>query len=136
MARSSSRRRALRSMGVTPPSDWSNIIMGDAIHRIDIECIGCNAKGLVWRVTKHGKIIIEKTRIPAFDACRLLLALGNTGKLEMYCDGQHRLSVDIVKGAGLTVVDGVTRGPVIEPYKTFQCKEPDQDEILVMAVIG
>jgi hypothetical protein len=43
-------------------------------------------------------MIVEKTRIPAFDACRLLLALGNTGKLEMHCDEQHRLSVDIANG--------------------------------------
>src|SRR5262245_8569891 len=103
------------------------------IHRIDIDC---NAKGLVWRVTQHGKVRIEKTRIPEFDACRLLLALGNTGKLDMYCDEQQLLSVDIVKGAVLTVVDSVTRGPVIEPYKAFQRGEPEQDEAMVMAVIG
>ena len=110
--------------------------MGNTIHRIDVECIGHNAKGLVWRVAHEGKVILDKSRIPAFDACRLLLALGRTGKLDMYCDGQHRLSVDIVKGAGLTVVDSVTRGPVIEPYKTFQLDDPEEDEVVAIAIIG
>ena len=54
--------------------------MGNIIHRIDIECIGHNAKGLVWRVAHEGMVILEKARTPAFDACRLLLASGKIGK--------------------------------------------------------
>jgi hypothetical protein len=104
--------------------------MADRANRIDIDCIGHNAKGLLWRVTHDGKVILETSRTPAFDACRLLLAFGKTGRLEIYFDEQHRLSVDIVTGAGLTVIDNAHEGPVIKPYKVFKpVDEKEDDEI-------
>jgi len=33
-----------------------------------------------------------------------------------------------VKGAGLTVVDSATRGPMIEPYKPFAREDREEDE--------
>jgi hypothetical protein len=102
--------------------------MADGSNRIDINCIGLNAKGLLWRVSHDGKVILQKSRTPAFDACRLLLALGKTGWLEIYCDEQHRLSVDIVTGAGLTVIDNAHEGPVIKPYKVFKSVDETEDD--------
>jgi hypothetical protein len=58
--------------------------------RVDVAHAGYNAKGMLWRVENEGRTIIEKTRLPAFDACRHLQALGATGKLAMYRNGQSR----------------------------------------------
>lgn len=105
------------------------------VNHIDINCIGHNAKGLLWRVTHDGKVILEKSRTPAFDACRLLLAFGKLGRLEIYRDEQHRLSVDIVTGAGLTVIDNAHEGPVIKPYKLFKPVDENEDD-QISSLIG
>jgi len=108
---------------------------GQTAHRIDIEHVGYNSKGMLWRVTYEGKVIVERTRIPALDACRYLLALGKTGKLMMFRNGEMGLSVDIVTGAGLTVVETPTRGPVFGPHETYPCD--DENEVSeVAALIG
>ena len=56
----------------------TGVNIGYTTHRIDIEHIGYNDKGMVWRVTHEGRVILETTRLPALDACRYLLALGKT----------------------------------------------------------
>jgi hypothetical protein len=106
--------------------------MGDATHRIDIE----HAKGMLWRVTYEGKVILQKSRIPAFDACRYLLALGKTGNLVMFRDGEPQLSVDIVKGAGLTVTETPTTGPIFGLYRPFVREEEEQEEQAAPTPIG
>jgi hypothetical protein len=108
--------------------------MGDATHRIEVEHIGYNAKGMLWRVTHEGGVILEKTRLPALDACRYLLALGKTGNLVMFRNGELQLTVDIVKGAGLTVVEAPTKGPVFGVHQPYTCEGEEEVEPAVIGI--
>lgn len=57
----------------------------------------------IYHVSFEGAMIVTRSRDPEFDACRALKALGLTGKLQIIDanTGQHRLTVDIAKGAKL-----------------------------------
>ena len=110
--------------------------MGDPTHHIEIEHIGYNAKGMLWQVTHEGRRILTKTRLPALDACRYLLALGKIGNLVMFRNGELQLTVDIVKGAGITVVENRTTGPIFGLYRPFVREEEEQEEQAAPTPIG
>jgi hypothetical protein len=73
--------------------------------RGEVECTKYAASGGRYRVIDQGKPLVDGARTPAFAACRALLARGITGRLAMYSLGGStpRLTVDIEKGAGLTI---------------------------------
>jgi hypothetical protein len=110
--------------------------MGGTTHGIDIEHITHNAKGMLWPVTHEGRVILPKTRLPALDACRYLLALGKTGNWVMFRDDKPQLSVDIVKGAGLTVIENQTTGPIFGLYRPIVGEEEEQEEQAAPTPIG
>jgi hypothetical protein len=110
--------------------------MSGTKHRIDIEHVTYNTKGMLWRVTHEGRVILEKTHLPALGACRYLLALGRTGNLVMFRDGELQLSVDIVKWAGITVIENRTTGPIFLLYRPFVREEAEQEEQAAPTPIG
>jgi hypothetical protein len=59
------------------------------MHRIEIMPIALTERCQLYQVTCAGSILIEKTRVPAFDACRALLARGITGKLGAWRPGKE-----------------------------------------------
>ena len=73
------------------------------------------------RVTHAGSILIESSRVPEFDACRALLALGITGKLEMWRPGKEwpDMQLDIEQGARLTVIETEDGGSPLRAWRPF-----------------
>ncbi|NLS08362.1 hypothetical protein HGP14_34875 [Rhizobium sp. P32RR-XVIII] len=65
--------------------------------------------------------MIEKTRNPAGDACRRLVALGHSGRLEVWGDQTNaRLIIpDIVKAAGITICENERHGPRFIAYRAL-----------------
>src|SRR5262245_24173974 len=82
-------------------------------HRIHIVPIGLGESGRRYLVRYAGAVLVASTRNPEFDACRALLEMGATGRVEMWGHGASFpvMQVDIVKGAGLTVEDSDRVGP-------------------------
>lgn len=51
------------------------------MHRICIEAVSRGVRGKMYRVAYRDSVLIESSRNPEFDACRVLLALGITSTL-------------------------------------------------------
>jgi hypothetical protein len=70
-------------------------------HRVEIMPTRLGIRGQRYSVTYRGAILIESTRTPAFDACRVLLARGITGHLQVWRPGSRTWSMqlDIERGA-------------------------------------
>jgi hypothetical protein len=75
----------------------------------------------LYDVSFHGETIVSGSRTPEFDACRVLLARGLTGILILAdaVTGKNRLSLDIERGAKLTVREGQNRAPRLAEWKPF-----------------
>ena len=69
-----------------------------------------------------GEAIVTGSRTPEFDACRILLARGLTGKLVIFdsTTTKLRLTVDIEAGAKLTVIENRKAGPRLAKWKSFE----------------
>jgi len=82
-------------------------------HRIDIEPISLGQRGQLYRVHHAGAVLMQSSRNPEFDSCRLLLAKGMVGQLEVWHLGGRfpAMRIDIAKGAGLTIEDSDRCGP-------------------------
>jgi hypothetical protein len=90
-------------------------------HRIEIEPISLGDRGYRYRATYAGDVLIESRRAVEFDACRALLAMGITGKLQVWRRGATfpAMTLDIEKAAGLTVVETETEGPRFTRWRPF-----------------
>jgi hypothetical protein len=68
-----------------------------------------------------GSVLVESSRNPEFDACRALVALGITGKLEVRRPGRVSadMHLDIERGAGLTIRETDDRGLRLVLWKPF-----------------
>jgi hypothetical protein len=77
-------------------------------HTIEIEATTLGDRGQRYRVTYLGNVIVESTRNPEFDACRALLTMGVTGRLEVWRIGSSApdARLDIERGAKLTTEEG------------------------------
>jgi hypothetical protein len=74
--------------------------------------------GYRYSVLYDGKLLVERSRDPEFDAARALLAQGITGKLTM-CDGETgipRTIIDIEGAAKLCTVERQRGGLRFERY--------------------
>ena len=83
-------------------------------HKIIIEPTNIRGeRGQHYRVIYNGAILIEDTRNPEYDACRMLLAIGITGRLQTWCQGSQApcLRLDIESAANLTIEEGQRAGP-------------------------
>ena len=99
------------------------------IHRIDLSCARFGAKGILWSVAYGGKLIIDKTRVPAFEACRYLLAIGARGKLVAHRAGEHQFTIPNIEiGAQFTVTESPTKGLVLERYRSFPGDEEANED--------
>jgi hypothetical protein len=82
-------------------------------HSIEIEPTTLGDRGQRYRVTYLGRVLVESTRNPEFDACRALLAQGITGRLLVRRAGRvcADLALDIERGARLTIRETDAAGP-------------------------
>ena len=89
---------------------------------IYIERTRIAAGGALYRITReNGGVLIKSSHSPEFEACRALLAEGITGRLEVWRKGAAfpAMRLDIERGAGLTVSEGVKSGPKIRPWQPY-----------------
>ena len=82
-------------------------------QRVTIAPTALGERGHRYRVTYADGTLIEGSRVPALDACRALLALGITGKLEVWRPGKEwpDMQLDIERGAQLTVEESDRQAP-------------------------
>ena len=75
----------------------------------------------LYDVVFNGETIVSNSRVPEFDACRVLLARSLTGTLVLAdaVTGKNRLSLDIERGAKLTVREDQNRAPRLAKWKPF-----------------
>jgi hypothetical protein len=92
-----------------------------------VEVVGLGERGHRYRVTYGGGVLIASCRVPEFDACRALLALGITGKLEMWRPGKEwpDMQLDIEAGAKLTVIENENEGPRFGLWRSFSHATPN-----------
>ena len=78
-------------------------------------------RGQWYRVHHAGRVLIEKTWNPEYDACRALLAIGVTGRAEFWRPSATypSSSIDIVRGAQWTIKENEHHGPIIVRYDPF-----------------
>ncbi len=79
--------------------------------------------GYRYSVIFRGKLLVERSRDPACDAARALLAHGITGKLTMLDgkSGKSRYTIDIERAALLTVKEGPLRFALYESRPDRSC---------------
>jgi hypothetical protein len=94
---------------------------GPVTTRIEIAEIAYGSRGPIYRVIYDGEVLLEASRVPVFDACRALLAMGIKGRLEVWRPGKTYwdIATDIERGAGLTVEESDTVSVRIVPYVPF-----------------
>jgi hypothetical protein len=83
----------------------------DRTHRIDVQVIRYGVRGPLYRVVHaDGEALIESCRCPLHDSCRALLALGITGRLELWRAGKAMFDAacDIQVGAQYTIMESET----------------------------
>jgi hypothetical protein len=73
----------------------------------------CGQSSAAYEVTYRGQTLIESSREPLFDSCRVLVNMGLKGRLEMWGREPYpRMIVrDIELAARLTVVENLNEGP-------------------------
>jgi hypothetical protein len=107
------------------------------VHRIDIEAIvpvGLNVKAQRYRVTFNGEVLLESTKVPIFNSCRVLLARGCKGKLIVWGGEKYpRAVVDIERGAKLAVEEHEKRGPLIRSWTPVENRSSSLPEIRTAA---
>ncbi len=90
--------------------------------KIFIQPTSLDRLGQNYSVSFEGQTIIAKTRNPSADACRRLVALGHSGRLEVWGSGEPyaRLFIrDIETAAGLTIAENTAHGPRVAAYQPF-----------------
>ena len=88
-------------------------------HKISIERTNIRGeRGQHYKVIYNGAILIEDTRNPEYEACRMLLAMDITGRLETWRPDRQApcLRLDIEKGARVTVQEGQRVGPRLKRW--------------------
>jgi len=98
-------------------------------HRVEIQRTHHTSAGSRYRVIFRGETLLETTRDPEFEACRVLLARGVKGTLASYWAGSsvHSMIVDIEKGATLAAIENDKDGPRIGRYRRHPNSTEDDD---------
>jgi hypothetical protein len=88
-------------------------------HRIVISFQRCGQSGTAYEVTYLGRTLIESSKEPLSDSCRVLVAMGLKGRLEIWASEPYpRVIVrDIERAARLRVVENVNDGPRFARYR-------------------
>jgi hypothetical protein len=85
---------------------------------INIEVTTINHKDQYYRVWYQDQILIERSRVPEYDACRALLARGITGRLSTYMGNEYpHLILDIEKAAKWTIREDEHWPPTLVRYR-------------------
>lgn len=90
--------------------------------KITIRPISLGSRGQNYAVFLDGGLLIASTRNPTGDACRHLVALDRSGRLEVWDDTRPypRLIIpDITKGSTLTVAENERHGPRFVAYRAL-----------------
>ena len=88
--------------------------------RITIEPTGVRGeRGCRYRVLYGGEIVIWDTWNPEYDAARALVAMGVTGKVEVWRDGKVASTMDIEGAAKLTISENAQGGRKVARWKAF-----------------
>src|SRR5688572_19745577 len=97
------------------------LAIGGSMTRIEIDEVGYGHRGPVYSVRHAGQVLLREARVPVFDACRALKAMGVRGRLEVWRPGKPTwdMAVDIERGDGLTVEESDTVSVRIVPYVPF-----------------
>jgi hypothetical protein len=87
--------------------------------RVELEPIGLTEHGQRYRVTCAGETLVEGRRNPIFDACRVLLARGITGRLEVWRRGKASadMQLDIERGAFFAIRETATESLRLVPWR-------------------
>jgi hypothetical protein len=98
---------------------------------IDVWIVPTNkfgTKGETYEIY-FGEELLTSGWSPEYDACRLLLARGITGKLRFWRRGKKHfdLQIDIERGAQLAVLENARRGPVVVKWKPFAGLDTEDD---------
>jgi hypothetical protein len=85
---------------------------------IDKELIRYDGHGAIYRVWHNGELLIDKCRIPLFDACRALAKQGKTGAIQMRRKGNSQIDMRTTVEAGtkLDVKDHTEGNPIFVSY--------------------
>jgi len=88
-------------------------------RRAFIACIGYGRTGAKYRVTDEGgRVLVARSRDPEFDAARVLLAEGATGRLEIWRASATDAAMYLdIEAAGLTVEETTTKGPRLVKWR-------------------
>lgn len=91
------------------------------MHRIELERMGCTARGDRWRVWFKGAVLIPSARDPEHEAARALQALGCTGMVEVWhARAVHPASrLDIERCATRTVAETARHGPQSRTWRPY-----------------
>jgi hypothetical protein len=94
---------------------------------VELEPLGLTEHGQRYRVTHAGETLVEGRRNPIFDACRVLLARGISGRLEVWRRGKTSadMQLDIERGAGLAIKETATESLRIVTWEPWR---PNPDE--------
>jgi hypothetical protein len=84
----------------------------------------------LYDLALDGEVIVTGSRTPEFDACRILVARGLTGKLVIFDANTRkpRLTVDIKAGAKLTVKESRKQSPTFAKWAPFDRTYLDRRE--------
>ena len=82
--------------------------------------VGGNA-GYRYEVTFEGRVIVERSRVPALDAARWCAGEGKDGILEVWRDGGSgaALKGELSRMARWTVDEGERSGPTFKRWRPF-----------------
>jgi hypothetical protein len=89
-------------------------------RRVFIECIGYGPTGARYRVTdENGRVLVSASRVPEYDAARVLVAEGVTGRLEVWraTATSPAMILDIEWAARMTVEENTTTSPTLRKWK-------------------
>jgi hypothetical protein len=76
-------------------------------------------RGVHYRVRYADEVLIEDTWSPEYDAARALLALGITGKAEVWRDGKVASTMAVDLAAETTIVENANVGPRLGTWTPF-----------------
>ena len=116
-----------RTAESNPPSSSSpqDLDAAPVRHRCTVRAVPPSRLGTqreswyLYDLVFEGETIVKGSTTPELNACRVLLARGLTGKLEIFdaVTNKPRSIVDIEKGAKLTVTETRTVGPKFGKWK-------------------
>jgi hypothetical protein len=94
----------------------------DADHAITISVVGYPLESSPrYRVMYWGEVLIARSRVPIFDACRALVARGLTGSVGLYRnDRLDALVRDIAVGAQYTIEESAEVSMRLRRYVSYE----------------